>query len=223
MAVISDEHDYLFVMAPRTACTALGNLLVEELDGRWIPPEDILDDDGHILVQRKHSTVPDLVDNGVIPIDRARELFKFTTVRNPFDSLVSLWVKKRGRYQELLDDPDSFVNRIPGFADDIRFVRDHTFTEWIDREFGDILDGRPRHLYSSFINSVDHIMKFERLQQDFDEVVREHLGLDRRVEIPVHNTTDERDPEYRDYYTPKARRIVERVFRADLERFGYRF
>jgi hypothetical protein len=223
MAVVSHEHGFLFVMAPRTGSTALGTLLCEQLGGSWVPPEDILDDEGMILVQRKHSTVAHLVDNGIVPRERARELFKFTAVRNPFDSLVSLWVKKRTSYQSLLDEEDSFVNRLPGFAQDMEFVLTHTFTEWIAREYRLLDDRRPRHLYSTYVNSVDHIMRFEHLQRDFDEVVTEHLGLDRTFEVPLHNVTRGRGRDYRDYYTLTSRRTVERVFAADLERFGYRF
>lgn len=221
-AVLSQPLSYLFIMAPRTACTATGVHLCKQYEGWWLPERDIHDANGNILVQRKHSTVRQLVRHALITPRQVEELFVFTAVRNPFDSLVSLWVKKTTSYQPLLDDPDSFVNRVPGFADDMRWMLDHTFSEWVQRQYGHLRDGRPRHLYGGYMADADFIMRFETLQEDFVQAM-ERVGVDDVVDIPVLNVTEERTPDYRDYYTDRARRLVERVFEADLKRFGYDF
>lgn len=222
MAVLSRSLSYLYVMAPRTGCTAVGDVLCKEREGWWFPEEDILNEDGDIAVPRKHTTVPQLVDAGLLERKELKELFVFSSVRNPFDSLVSLWVKKRTSYQPLLDDPDSFVNQTPGFAEDMEFVVDHTFSEWIERQYADLVgDGRQRHLYGPYLRDVDHVMRFENLQDGLDDVMR-HLGAP-PIEIPLLNPTEGRRDDYRTYYTDRARSIVESVFAADLERFGYRF
>lgn len=223
MAVYSKEHRYLFIMAPRTACTATGIVLVKQVDGKWLPRRDKYDEDGNLIVERKHSTLDDLLRHGVMGPGRANRTFKFTTVRNPFDSLVSLYVKKRTSYQALLDDEDAFVHNRPGFVEDMQYALNHSFSAWVIRNYGPRAAVRSgRHLYARFINGMDYVMRFERLQEDFDEALR-RVGIDRRVEIPMINPTDEREPDYREYYDRKARFVVERAFRGDLERFGYRF
>lgn len=60
------------------------------------------------------------------------------TVGRPtaFDSLVSLWVKKRTSYQRLLDDLSTFVHRDPEFPEDMDLVLDQTLSEWIERQYG---------------------------------------------------------------------------------------
>ncbi len=218
MAVLSERWSYLYLLAPRTASTATADTLVKQGAGEWIPPDDI-EVDGEIVVQRKHSTTGDLIDYGLLPEDRVRDLFVFCTVRNPFDSLVSLWSKKRSEYQPLLDDPDSFVNRLPGFRDDMEFVLNHTFSEWVEERLS---DAKPTSMYDGFVEHADAVMRFERLDRDFPQVMR-RIGLRRLREIPVLNTTDSRDDDYRRYYTHRARRIVQRVYGPDLDRFGYRF
>lgn len=222
MAVLSRRVGYLFVAAPRTGCTAVGDILCKERAGHWFPEKDVTDADGRIVVERKHTTVSALFDHGLLNEQALNSLFVFTAVRNPFDSLLSLWVKKRTTYQPLRDDPDSFVHWDQDFVEDMDFVRDHTFSEWIERQYGRYEnDGQRRQLYSPFLRSVDHVMRYERLQSDFDAVLT-HLGCE-PIEIPVINPTEGRDPDYRRHYTLRAREIIETVFAADLEQFGYSF
>lgn len=221
MAVLSHTMGYLYLMAPRTACTATGDVLCKKVRGWWLPEGDIEDRDGNIIIQRKHATVEDLVGHGLLDEHEVDELFVFVAVRNPFDSLVSLWVKKTTSYQPLLDDPDSFVNKLPGFADDMRWMLDHSFPEWIERQYADKVDA-PRHLYSGHLDRADFVMRFEDLQADFEEALS-HVGVDDPPQIPLINVTEERDGDYRDYYDDSARTIVERVFAPDLDRFGYEF
>ena len=61
MAIISRRHGYLFLMAPRTGCTAIGErVLIPHFDGEYLPAEDVLADDGSIVAAKKHSTLEDL-------------------------------------------------------------------------------------------------------------------------------------------------------------------
>jgi hypothetical protein len=49
------------------------------------------------------------------------------------------------------------------------------------------------------------------------------MGVHDPIESPKLNVTNEKERDYRSYYTPKARAIVERIYAPDLERFGYSF
>lgn len=222
MAVLSKRHRYLFIMAPRTGCTALSVHLVKNLEGAWFPPEDLKDGQGQVIAERKHSTLAQLRRAGLVDQERIDQLLVFTSVRNPFDSLVSLHAKLTNQYVPLLDDPDAFIHRKPKMLEDLHFARDHSFSEWIVWKYGSLEADPSRHLYGGFIHGVDRIMRFERLQHDFDEVMAE-VGVTEGTEIPVLNVTEGRPESYRDQYDDPARRTVERVFAADLERFGYAF
>ena len=65
-------------------------------------------------------------------------------------------------------------------------------------------------------------MRYENLQADFDRALA-HLGLE-AIPIPQINRTTERDhSDYRPFYTSRARRIIENVYRDTLDHFGYAF
>jgi hypothetical protein len=241
VAIVSYERGYLFVMAPRTGCTAIGErLLIAELDGEYLPHDDVLGPDGAIAVPKKHTTVRQLERAGILTREARARLLTFTAVRNPFDSLVSQYVKMRSKYVPLLDDPDSFVHRTPEYLESMQRAAEMTFEEWVRARYVGrslhqvtrrstarsplrwLLAGwaGPRHMYGEFIRDADVVMRYERLQEDFDAVLG-RLGIE-PMTIPTWNVTEDKG-DYRAYYTPAARRLVEHVFRPDLDRFGYTF
>ena len=235
MALISERYGCLFLMAPRTGCTALGRgVLMPYLEARWLPPEPILDELGHQVVDSKHSTLEQLIRHRLIERDQAARLFKFSTVRNPFDSIVSLYTNMREKYRERLGDPMSWMQRNPEFVEATRKANALSFEDWVlDRFTGQaswrhpwsLLSRRlppPHHMYREYIAGADFVMRFERLQEDFWKVL-DRIGVRERLMIPHLNQSRARERDYRSYYTERARRVVAYVYRPDLKRFGYSF
>jgi hypothetical protein len=226
MAIICRDHRLLFIMTPRTGCTAIGELLAEKLGGEYLPEADVVDERGMIAVPQKHTTLRQLLEHGILSEDERRRVLVFTCVRNPFDSLVSLYVKKAITYQSLLGDPSAFIHRVPGYVEDMAWCRSHSFDEWVERHYApSILDRmlrrKRRSMFGKFTDGVDVVMQFERLQADFDSVLAQ-VGL-APMTIPTINPTPERDADYRRYYSSRSRRIVEYLSREDNNRYGYRF
>ncbi len=229
MAIICRKFKLLFILTPRTGSSAVATALCHELEGEYLPAQDIVGESGRIAVPRKHTTLAQLERHGLMPPDERRNVFVFTCVRNPFDTLVSFYIKKAITYQPLLDNPNSFVHRIPGYVEDMRWAREHTFDEWIvrryvprlrDRFFG--RRGGPRSLFSTYVKGVDAVMRFEHLQADLDRVLQQ-AGVTQRVLVPSFNVTTERGRDYRKYYSDRTRRIVESRFAEDLREYGYEF
>lgn len=229
MAIICEELGLLFTMVPRTGCSAIGRHLLSDFGGRWLPEEDIKGEDGRLRVPRKHSSLQQLVRHGVLSDEHAASLFKVSTVRNPFDSLVSLYVKRRDTRREALDSPDHWTRRSGARKKDIadfEYCRSHSFPQWIrKRTFlaaGAALFGYRRPTTNQrYAEGIDHVMRFESLQEDFDRVLQ-RLGRS-GSEIPIFNRTSGRERDYRSYYTKLSRRLVEQVFKKDLREFGYSF
>jgi hypothetical protein len=159
--------------------------------------------------------------------EQACRLFKFSTVRNPFDSVLSEYVKQRSTYQPLLGNPNTWVQSRPAYKEAMHYATEHSFEEWLERSWARRFPRSLKRRYETasgalaWQDGMDFVMRFERLQQDFDEVMR-RLGL-ASVTIPRLNETTGRDRDYRSAYTRKARRIVEKVYAPLLERYDYAF
>ena len=66
MALLARDLGLLFIMAPHTGCTATGRVLRKDLKARWLPNKKVDGPDGKLLVPRKHTTLPQLVESGVL-------------------------------------------------------------------------------------------------------------------------------------------------------------
>ena len=220
MAIICRQYNLLYIMAPRTACTAIGEVLCEHLGGEYLPSEDIIDSRGYFLVQKKHCKLKDLLENNILSSEEASSLLKFTSVRNPFDSLVSLYVKKRDKYYPLLSDSESWVYRVPNYVDDMKFCRKNSFNTWIYKSFGKhlikfILGGGRTSIYNDFTQGVNEIVRFESLQKDFQQILNKG-GIKRQLTVPKINITKNRQRDYRRYYSNVSRLMVEFILKNDL-------
>src|SRR5437870_4260400 len=162
MAIICRKYNLLFIMTPRTACTAIGELLCEHYAGEFLPAKDILDSRGFISVQKKHSTLSQLLAHNLLTVGEAKSLVKVAAVRNPFDSLVSLYFKQRLKYQPLLDDPSSWVHRSPGYVRRMKYAQKHSFNRWLFRmSYRKLIKrsllGRPS-MYDDYARDVDVVL-----------------------------------------------------------------
>jgi hypothetical protein len=145
-----------------------------------------------------------------------RKYFKFAFVRNPWDRLVSTYFFLRAGGLNAMDRAWA-QNAIASFDTFDDFVASWLTAEnvasWVhflpQAHFVLNADGRVM---------VDFLGRFERLNDDFNAVARR---LERHVELPSTNR-GEHVP-YADYYTPKTREIVARVYARDISAFGYGF
>lgn len=223
MAIQSDEFGYLFVEVPRTGSKAIGQgVLIPRLGGEMVGVAETRESAGDV-----HAPQHELVERGLLSQEHLQRLFVFGTVRNPFDSMVSLYEKMRNKYAPLLDDQSSWVHKQPRYRESMIVAQDAEFSEWLifhltrRKLFAlHIAAVRPPRMLPSYFRGMQRIMRFESLQTDFNEVL-EHLGVE-QIEIPRMNLTG-RSVDYRDYYTSRSRRLAERVFAEYGERFGYTF
>lgn len=231
MAVIVDDLDLLFILTPRTGSTAIGQkVMIEKWGGRWIPEDDILDKSGRVLIPRKHTTLKALLDHGLISHGRRAELTAFTTVRNPYESMVSLYLKQRNDYQPLLEDPESWVNKRPGYREMMLIASEKVFPEWLRERYR--RGSFPRRAYRrvrrlvrspelNMIHGVDYVLRFEHLQSEFDRMLN-GLGIPPTT-IPYYNITRSKDDNWREYYDRNSARLVKHVHRQIIKRYGYSF
>jgi hypothetical protein len=214
-------------MTPRTACTAVGELLCQYYGGEFLPTDDILSSDGSISIQRKHSTLTELVAHKLLSAEEAKSLLKVTAVRNPYDSLVSLYLKLRYKYQPLLSDPSSWVNRLPGYAKGMTYCQTHSFNEWSCKisckNIIKRLVGLQPSMYADYTQGVDVVLRYESIESDLKDLFKSK-GIEWKADIPKVNRTQERsDADYRSCYSWLAALAVGFAYRRDLKTYGYKF
>lgn len=147
-----------------------------------------------------------------------KEYFKFTVVRNPWDRLVSAFhYMKAGGFDK--HDADWANKHLAPFSEFDQFVN-HLDTH---REFLRWHMIAPQCLWLKTPNGkipFDYIGKLESLDHDIN-TIRSSLNLP--SDSVAKSNTSNRDRDYRLYYTNKTRRIVEDIYKKDIQLLGYKF
>jgi len=135
------------------------------------------------------------------------DFFKFAVVRNPYDRFVSGWqyvesLRQRPLRDVLLHLPE------PSY-----------FPDWRSDPYTHVSRLQRDTLYRDGHLIVDHLIRFEQLQEGFDHVC-DVVGLPHQT-LPHLNASAGRRP-YREYFTDEAdRQLFLQHFRPDFEAFGY--
>ncbi|MFK7898500.1 MAG: sulfotransferase family 2 domain-containing protein [Myxococcota bacterium] len=223
MAILCRDLKMLFVLTPATGSTALSRVLCSDFGGVWLPEKS------GGPVRRKHSTLTELLEAGLLSSQERDGLCVVTSVRNPYDRLVSIYYKRRGVTSEALANPDFWMNRLNAAkaSADLRLAQNNTFPEWIRHRFirswlPRRLRGRALSAYDQYVDGADVVLRYERLQEDFDDVLV-RLGA-APAEIPQFNVSKARPRrDYQKEYTTLSRAMAGFGQRLDLNRFGYEF
>jgi hypothetical protein len=136
-----------------------------------------------------------------------RDYFKFCVVRNPFDKVVSYF------WHDIAPPVRDHLKNV-----DFSAVRD-TFGRWV--EFRRLPRDRGIYCIEGEV-AVDRFLRYERLQQDLEEVCR-------RLTIPwqparlgrFKSDTRLRHENFHEYYTEASAAVVREEFGWELNYFGY--
>ena len=197
--IISDRYRYLFIEQPHTASTAIHRELVELYDGRPI--------------LHKHATWPEFL---AVATPEQKRYFVFAAIRNPLDEVVSNYFKYKSDHRGRYSDPGR-LGRKRHRREAFDFVADDS------RGFPDYL---ARYHRLPFDNDtlihhrrMGYVIRYERLQEDFAEVLR-RIGVEPVRPLPVVNKTELKG-DYLSYYTPEAQDRARRVFGPFMGKWGY--
>ncbi|WP_020539503.1 sulfotransferase family 2 domain-containing protein [Lewinella cohaerens] len=204
--VINHRHRFCYFAIPRTGSQATTKLLVEEF--------------GSEVILKMHMSYDEFQQQAT---EEEKAYFTFCAVRNPLDSLVSSYFKKKndhnGRFSRgtFLRTGKSIAERA---MNEYRFIteNDATFAEYFQHFYTE-----PYHIprHESTVSQVDFVMHFERLQIDIN-LVLEELNLSPSL-LPTHNTTQERSSVFLEYYTPAIIPQAVAVTKDIMKAWGYDF
>ncbi|MEO7118124.1 MAG: hypothetical protein ABIZ34_04045 [Candidatus Limnocylindrales bacterium] len=213
MTIICRDHQLLFLENRNTGSTAIRAVLRERLGGEQLLTEPVRAPDGKIVVPWRHATLGQLLAAGVVSALDRKEMTVVSGVRNPFDLAVTEYARLRGKQARAAGNAVALAP-----VDFERFVRRRYSPGLVHR-----LAGRHGRVPPDFAADADHVIRFERMQEDLDALMR-RIGIDGPVEIPQRNVTRARSGrDFREMYTPAARAIVERAYSSQLKRYGYSF
>ncbi len=182
------------------------------------------DDPARGTQKLSHLSAAEYVRCGHIPQPEFDRFYKFSFVRNPWSRLVSEY-----RYRAYLSHKsfkDFVFNKLPkpGWDDKYRHVMPQSDMLCSD-------DGRLL---------VDFVGKFERLQEDFNQVCKD-LGIDdpalphvnssektsrklrRSLKNFIHRNDESQLKTYVDFYDDETKEFVTNLYRRDIEMFDYSF
>jgi len=207
--LISYEHKFAFIHVPKTGGSSIRRVLIPfAVDPLTMLENRLLNMVGiHVNhfgpYQRKwlrgHDSALTLCQN--LPAPVFQDLFKFAFVRNPWDVLVSLYhfipTRPKHRYREKVARMsfDEFVHEWVGRVNQSHMVCDQN---------GNLL--------------VDYVGRFERLGDDFDEVLK-HID----IEASLGHFNRSKHKDYRQYYSDQLAEYVAAQLSEDITRFGYSF
>lgn len=133
--------------------------------------------------------------------------FKFCFIRNPYEKEVSdyLWRKKLKNCEISFTE---FLRRKALHQPDPEGIVPYPPTN------------RPIFMIDGKV-VVDYIGRYENIEEDLKEVCK-------RINIPFHkdklpSAKKIKDYNYRDYYTAEDKKLVESLYKFELDRFGYSF
>lgn len=221
MAVFCERLGLLMLLAPGTGSSAVAEALLQQAGGRWLPEQDVMNEDGTLRIDHKHTTVPNLLTAGLFSEQDLSKLTVVTAVRNPFDYWVAEWHRSRAWAIVAKADPNHWSRKTPGRFWALTRAADLDFNEWILT--WTLPEQKPKyHIHWAWLEGANKFIRFERLEPDLSAVLAD-CGHEGGLSIPRVNIGPRRNNDYRVYYSREARERVEDKNEPDLARFGYGF
>ncbi len=238
MTVISHSKKFIFLKAPKTASNSIEKYLSFFLnfDKGDIVGGDIVDsNNGNIL--RFHLTIPrvkSFLDEYFLDKSIWEDYYKFTTIRNPWDMLLSLaWFNSRSRSPMM--HIEKLFNKFGASSLLVEYyIRKYlSEQEYCKQKSRDGLTKYSQY-YLESVNGQLHcplnkVICYENIQDDFGEVCK-HLDIpwkgnfEYKGDHLVENSHQRRDRRhYREVYSDRQAERVGELFKEINEFFGYEY
>lgn len=201
--MISLQHKFLFVHAPKTGGNSIQSILQQYSEDRIIPKGgdtpvvDRFEVRNDTYGTHKHSGLSDYRDR--IDPEQFKELYKFAVVRNPWELMISFFFSPHRHVSEW--DRDSFIKLLGR-----RPVTASYFT--LEENVDGPIDA-----------DLDFLMRQEQLADDF-KLACEKIGIPHTA-LPMHNAS-KRD-HYSKYYDDETIELVAQKYHREIEFGNYEY
>ena len=218
--MISSAKKFIFIHIPRSGGNSIQSTLVDYCDEELVKIGEGAHQftlKHHEFNLKKHSMIRDY--HAAFGDGTVTEFFKFTSVRNPWDRIMSRWFlyhygprnrpKSRGR--------SIFRRTIEPRWDKEKFIQ---FIEWHSDRSGPRFWSIMPWITVNGQVFIDGYIRYESIQADYDAIC-DRIGLPRR-ELP-HFNRSRRESSYHAYYDGETRDLVARICKDEIEYFGFEF
>ena len=217
--MITHKYKLIFIHIPKCAGSSVERFIIDHADG-------VRGSEGHSrpregLVMRREGLTK--------TINKYPKYKLFTTVRNPYDRFVSLWMHSNRSLGPYADRPTK--NKNISLLDYAKLIHQNDPSQLSDfdkyhsilqTEF--IIDLHPEEFWNVKLDQpqeLNYILRFEKIEEDFSELCRD-MNFSTNERLP-HQFKSNRKKGYAEYYDDETRGIVAGKYAKDLEYFGYKF
>ena len=199
--MISHKHKIIFIHIPKTAGTSIDNFFTGSFQR-------------HSCAKDYQSYLKDII---------FKEYFKFTVVRNPWDLIVSLYsmITKRQELGHEHEIKTFGKNTFEKFVKQLVFEK-HISGSGLPTNYSESFDSMCQLNWIKDLSNeicMDHIIRFENLQEDFN-IVCDKIKIP-KTKLPNRNPTKHKH--YTEYYDAEAREIIAEKYAEDIEYFNYKY
>jgi len=209
--MISVEHKFLFIGIQKTACSSILTALQPyyEKECFWIVNRD---GEGDIINRicpklEKHSTLS--MYKEVLDKDLYDSLYKFCSVRNPWERTISYYfyaMKMPGNYK--ITPKSKEWDRTLFIELFYKYFAPHTVRYYTNTSID-----------NPIASEMNYIIRYENLREDFKKATKE-LDIKTRA-LPWVNKS--KHDNYRKYYDSELELLIYNTFKEEADFFGYAF
>ena len=214
--MISLKKGFLFIHIPKTGGNSIQNILRRYSEDKFVTVSSIQDGKERFEIRNdrydinKHSTLNEY--KKVIEPKIFSGLYKFATIRNPYDRLISFYFSPHLGNKEW--DRDKFILLINDVLPVRNFISIENYKVKINRKL-------KFNIFSpnSLDTDIDFLIKYESLDEDFKNVCK---ALSIPYQPLPHRNKSERK-HYSKYYDEELKQLVYSRFKEEIEFGGYTY
>lgn len=208
MALVNDKHKFIFFHLYKCGGMSFRKSLNEAF------PDSYEIQGGHSLPKDF-----DLGDGGKNR-EKYKDYYRFTMIRNPFDFMVSTYFYAKTYSNHFMHD--DIIQNSMGMEEFIPYYFKHRESDIKNKKIGQnkvvtIKDW----LHDDMDNIVvDEVMMLENMSADISDLSKK-LGV--KIDINQTNVNPNRTKDYRKYYNDISKKMIEKEFSWELDKFEYKF
>lgn len=199
--IISHKYKYIFIQLEQTGSSSMAKELCKYYDG--------------VPILWKHARYSDFLK---LASEDERKYYSFSGVRNPLDSVVSLYFRHKfdpaNRFKNLDNNSSklnikmfNFIKNDCDFAIFLKkFYYKSIYHNWKSRDF----------------KKLNYVYKYENIQNDFS-IILTKLNIKQIRPLPNKSRAINREKDFKVYYPDEIQGMAKIIFSYQMKKFNYLF